>query len=682
MQIKGSLQRKLILSISGVLIVLLAAFGVFVTQTIAELTREKTEAQVAELIELRAAEINSFFSERARIPTTLLTEPRITRWLTQYTERGKDLSTDSDFQSIKESFETIVQNDPTVKSVFMGSANTYEYLYEEGRIGVDTSGPDAGDPTKGYFTNKRPWWHNAIEEGRLYLTSPQVDATDKTISSVLQMPIENQQGELVGVGGVDILITTIAELIDSINYQGQGKAFLVNEKNELVYFPTQDIELDLNTPIGKLDSVYSSALESETQGFDKLSETMSKSPRESGISLTWKGEDYQVFYVPVKSEVPYIDWQLGLLVPSEMIEVPIANARGMSFSSLLAIIIVLTLVTYYVSMKVFKPVKTIAAAMKDVAQGDGDLTQRLEIDSDDEVGTMAREFNRFSDRIQQLIAHANQSSEQVNGAADRVSGTVNELNGEVHNEQQQIARIVEAVQRMNATSETIADYARDASQSVDDAAESVKVVSNNSHKTQQVISEVSRSISSATEAVQSLNDDVADITTVLDVITGIAEQTNLLALNAAIEAARAGEQGRGFAVVADEVRTLATRTQDSIDHIQKTVEKLQAGATKVKAAMEQTDAMSNDGEEQVELVLNAITQIERAMQKVTQMNHSISTSTEDQRALAAEVNGELESVHSLTEQMVAHSNSMQSDFSSLRDISSELKATVGRFKIN
>ncbi|MAK71611.1 MAG: hypothetical protein CMF19_06170, partial [Idiomarinaceae bacterium] len=130
MHIKGSLQRKLIVSISGVLIVLLAAFGVFVTQTIADLTREKTEAQVAELIELRAAEINSFFSERARIPTTVLTDPRVTQWLTQYTERGKDLSTDSDFQSIKQTFENIVQNDPTVKSVFMGSANTYEYLYE------------------------------------------------------------------------------------------------------------------------------------------------------------------------------------------------------------------------------------------------------------------------------------------------------------------------------------------------------------------------------------------------------------------------------------------------------------------------------------------------------------------------------------------------------------------------
>lgn len=678
---KGSLQRKLIVSISGVLIVLLAAFGVFVTQTIAELTREKTEAQVAELIELRAAEIKSFFTERARIPLTLLTDPRITQWLTEYDERGKTLSDDPVYQSITQTFKTVAGNDPTVKSVFMSSANTYEYFYEQGRVGVDTSGPDAGDPSKGYFTNQRPWWHQAIEQGRLYLTSPQVDATDKTISSVLQMPITNAQGEFIGVGGVDILITTIAELIDNITYQGKGKAFLINDKNELVYFPTQDIELPLNTPIGKLDEVYSASLSAQTKGFEQLSQKMSNQARGSGVEVIWKGMEYQAFYVPIQSEVPFIDWQLGLLVPSDMIESPISTARWTSFGILFLIIVVLTLVTYFVSMKVFKPVKKIAAAMQDVAQGDGDLTRRLDVTSDDEVGSMAREFNRFSDRIQQLIAHANQSSEHVSEAAERVSETMNELNGEVHNEQQQIARIVHAVQRMNSTSETIADYASDASTAVEEAADSVKVVSNNSHKTQQVISEVSRSISSATEAVQSLNDDVADISTVLDVITGIAEQTNLLALNAAIEAARAGEQGRGFAVVADEVRTLATRTQESTDHIQATVEKLQKGAGKVKQAMEQTDTMSNDGEQQVELVLKAIMQIEQAMHKVTEMNHNISSSTAQQRELAAEVNGELESVHSLTEQMVAHSSSMQTDFHRLQEISTELKATVGRFKI-
>jgi len=681
MQIKGSLQRKLIISISGVLVVLLAAFGIFVTQTIAELTRDKTEAQVAELIELKAAEIKSFFAERARIPLSVLTDPRVTDWLASYDQRGKDLSTDDTYQSITRTFQNLASNDATIKSVFMGSANTYEYLYEQGRVGVDTSGPDAGDPSKGYFTNQRPWWHQAIEKDRLYLTSPQVDATDGTISSVLQMPIKNASGELLGVGGVDILITTIADLVDGIKYQGDGKAFLVNEENQLVYFPTEDVELDLNTPIGKLDGIYERALDVPTAGFSALAEAMTQEPRGSGIEVTWKGRDYRVFYVPIASQQPYIDWQLGLLVPSSMIESPISQARWSSFAILMLIIVVLTLVTYYVSMKVFKPVKQIAAAMEDVAQGDGDLTRRLNIDSDDEVGSMARAFNRFSDRIQQLIAHANQSSEQVSEAADRVSKTVNEFNREMQNEQQQLERIVAAVQRMNAASDTINDYAGDATQAVEEAADSVAVVANNSHKTQQVISNVSKSISSATEAVQSLNDDVGNISTVLDVITGIAEQTNLLALNAAIEAARAGEQGRGFAVVADEVRTLATRTQESTDHIQATVEKLQRGANKVKQAMEHTDAMSDDGEQQVERVLSAITQIEQAMRKVTDMNRSISDATGEQSTLAAEVNTELESVHSLTEQMVEHSSAMQADFHRLRDISAELKGTVGRFKI-
>ncbi|EKE87536.1 methyl-accepting chemotaxis protein [Idiomarina xiamenensis] len=682
MRLTGSLQRKLIISISGVLVVLLALAGYLVTQQLSTLTREKTEAQVYESIRLKAETIKGFFAERARIPLTLFQQPRIRRWLVDYQQRGKNLDDDVGYQDMIATFQAVSSADPTLKSVFVGSANTYEYFYEQGRVGVDSSGPHAGDPKHGYFTNQRPWWQEAIDAGQLYLTSPQVDATDGTVSTVLQMPIYDDEQRLLGVGGVDILISTIADLIDGIDYQGQGQAFLVNEQQQLVYFPSDRVELALNSPLRSLDQVFNQAVkDQQTQGFAELAKQIKTSDTGHGWPLTLRGKDYRVFYVPVASSTPDIQWTLGILVPAALIEGPIAQARWYSLLTIVLIIAVLTLTSYWISRNIFRPVKAIAEAMQDVAQGEGDLTRRLQVNSNDEVGAMARAFNRFADKIQALVQQAYSSSVAVNEAAERVSETVSTLNREVNYEQQQIRDISDAVSAMHGSAAAINEYGAQTTQAISEATEAMQVVSDNSTQTQGLIENVSSDISQITEAVNQLNKDVAEIGSVLEVINSIAEQTNLLALNAAIEAARAGEQGRGFAVVADEVRELATRTQRSTDNIRSTVEQLRHSAGQVKSSMQRTDELSDKGVQQVQQVLAAITDINQAVAQVKDVNEQIASATAQQQQQANTVRDKLDGVHQLTEQAVQHASTMQQDFEQLNSVSTELKITVKRFKV-
>jgi Cache domain. len=252
----------LIVGGSIALMLLITAF--FLVNTVADNTRSRVEKELKSLVAREANDVEGFFATYGGVARAFLSSPFLQDFFTRHNTRGAPESQLTQSKDIYATFEGISSQDPIIKSAFFGSAKTGEYFYEEGRVGVDTSGPDAGNPNAGYFATKRPWFTTAVEKGKLYVTPPAVDSQDGSVSAVVQTPIY-KNGALLGVGGVDILISTVGKVIDAIRYEEQGTAFLLDENQNIVYFPKQSKALPLSSSIRNFDSVFDS-----TEGFGQL----------------------------------------------------------------------------------------------------------------------------------------------------------------------------------------------------------------------------------------------------------------------------------------------------------------------------------------------------------------------------------------------------------------------------
>src|SRR5690606_2862279 len=245
---------------------------------------------------------------------------------------------------------------------------------------------------------------------------------------------------------------------------------------------------------------------------------------------------------------------------------------------ILVISLVAASLAYAVQRSIVRPVKYVVRALRDIADGEGDLPRRLPLTGTDEVSELARCFNQFVERLQTIITSVAETAQQVSSNAVTLSQLSKDNEGEIRTQQEEIQQIVVAVKEMSSVVQDVTfsvTETADKSLQADGAASAGKTLV---VKTMGQITSLSGEIKTAAEVIDRLRNETVSIGSVLDVIRGIAEQTNLLALNAAIEAARAGEQGRGFAVVADEVRTLASKTQSSTTEIREMIERLQSGS--------------------------------------------------------------------------------------------------------
>lgn len=323
----------------------------------------------------------------------------------------------------------------------------------------------------------------------------------------------------------------------------------------------------------------------------------------------------------------------------------------------------------------------LADKFNDISTGDGDLQRRINVKGNDGIDVLGRIFNGFIEKLQSIMSQVVSDSSNLVNVASHLNTISASSNQSAMQQQAQIEQVATAMNEMSATATEVAANARLAADSAQNAEQDVNAGMNIVSETVSSINSLASEVERANEVIRTLQADSEEIGTVLDVIKGIAEQTNLLALNAAIEAARAGEQGRGFAVVADEVRTLASRTQESTEEIQKMIERLQSGANDAVDVMEESHIQARTSVDQASKTGDALRKITSAVNTINQMNLQISNAAEQQTSVAHEIDVNLNQINQASHESVSNASEASQESENLNQLASHLQELMQQFKV-
>ena len=347
----------------------------------------------------------------------------------------------------------------------------------------------------------------------------------------------------------------------------------------------------------------------------------------------------------------------------------------------LVTIAMLGLFAFLIGQMTTQNINNVVRSLREMASGEGDLTQRLQTRLKDEIGDLVNEFNAFVGNLQDIIRQVVTASEKVAGAVEGMSSVTEQTQSGMRRQRSEAEHLVTAIDEMSATVGDVARHASSASGAAADTDNEAKKGKQVVEATIETINSLAEEVEKAAEAMQRLHADTEEVGTVMDVIRGIAEQTNLLALNAAIEAARAGEHGRGFAVVADEVRTLASRTQDSTVKIEKTIEQLRNGANLVGEVMSHGRDQARTSVDQAAAAGSSLEAITTMAGTISDMNRQIATATEQQSTVANEIQKNVNQIRDIAEQSSQGAERAADSNRELAALAGELHRLVGKFRI-
>ena len=523
------------------------------------------------------------------------------------------------------------------------------------------------------------WYTCPIAQKKVCLLDPYIDETDgvKTLMTSIAFPLE-QAGKVIGVLGVDISLASLQELSTEAHqglFNGAGHVSIISPAGLLAGHSRDSSLLG-----GKLDSAFSAQ---QTEILGLLATNRPEVLHHEGALQILQP------LLPIPDSQP---WGVLMEVPEQVLLEPALrletemDAMGtrntaVSLGLGLAAGIIGILLIWLTALGVTRPILGVAAMLKGIASGEGDLTRRLEYAKRDELGELASWFNRFLDKLQPIIADVKHSVQDARSTADQSARIASQTSDGMQQQYREVDQVATAFQEMSATAQDVAHnaaQAADAARTADQASrEGIAVIG----KTTSTIELLANEMSIAMQEVEGLANSSEKIGSVLEVIRSIAEQTNLLALNAAIEAARAGEAGRGFAVVADEVRNLAKRTQDSVEEIRQVIEGLQSGTKEVVSTMSSSHRQAQGSVEQVEQAVAVLQRISQAVSVITDMNLQIASAAEEQSSVAEEINRNVASIRDVTESITSQADESAKISQGLNKLANHQQSLMDQFRV-
>ena len=515
--------------------------------------------------------------------------------------------------------------------------------------------------TANYDPRVRPWYQSASKAGKLIVTAPYVSVTMQQMVVTLAEPVSHQ-GQVIGVAGADLSLDALIDEVLAMKVQGEGYAMLLDSSGLIVGHPQKELAL-------KQVAELAPGLTGTTlEGWSRDGELHVATIAGREVLLSVQG-------------VPGTDWLLAMVMYKDVLEAPFASLLWQLVGLTLVLLLVFSALLIAMFNYLFADLGRVSKALADIAHGEGDLTVQIAAHSKDEVGLLAQNFNLFVARLHGIVSRLRDVTVELAAQSRTQAAGAEARSQRVREQQDEIVMVATAVTEMASATQEIAGNAEFAATTSGDAVRLAVAGQSQVGQSQRSISGLAGEVADASQTIHELDGHAQKISGILATISGIAEQTNLLALNAAIEAARAGEQGRGFAVVADEVRVLSRRTHDSTAEIQQMIEALQQTTRRAVGGMETSRQLAGTSVEDAEAANQSLARINEAIGAISDMATQIAAAAEEQTSVTGEISRNTENIRHVSQTLAEQAKVEAAQAAELKSLTERLEQEIGRFRL-